>query len=124
MNSLSCVRIFATPWAVAHQAPPSMEFSRQEYWSGLSLPSPEKGIFPFPSPGLGIFPTQRSNSGLPHCGQTLYCLSHQGVEQFTIGCFILSFNKSKSQEKRGTWSSLYTTRIEFSNILISRRLVF
>ena len=72
----------------------------------------------------GIFPTQGSNPGLLHCGQTLYCLSHQGIEQFTIGCFILSFNKSKSQEKTGKWSSPYTTRIEFSNILISRRLVF
>ena len=32
---LSCVRLFATPWTIARQAPPSMEFSRQEYWSGL-----------------------------------------------------------------------------------------
>ena len=39
-KSLSCVRLFATPWTVAHQAPPSMGFSRQEYWSGLSFPSP------------------------------------------------------------------------------------
>ena len=31
---------FATPWTVAYQAPPSMGFSRQEYWSGLSFPSP------------------------------------------------------------------------------------
>ena len=38
---LSHVRLFATPWTVAHQAPPSMEFSRQEYWSGLPFPSPE-----------------------------------------------------------------------------------
>ena len=37
---LSCVRLFATPWTVAHQAPQSMEFSRQEYWSGLPFPSP------------------------------------------------------------------------------------
>ena len=37
---LSCVRLFAAPWTVAHQAPPSMEFSRQEYWSGLPFPSP------------------------------------------------------------------------------------
>ena len=47
---LSHVRLFVTPWTVAHQAPLSMEFSRQEYWSGL----------PFPSPGdllnLGIEP--------------------------------------------------------------------
>ena len=39
-KSLSCVQLFATPWTVAHQAPPSMGFSRQEYWSGLSFPSP------------------------------------------------------------------------------------
>ena len=32
VKSLSRVRLFATPWTVAHQAPPSMEFSRQEYW--------------------------------------------------------------------------------------------
>ena len=36
---LSCVRLFATPWTAAHQAPPSMGFSRQEYWSGVPLPS-------------------------------------------------------------------------------------
>ena len=34
-DSLSCVRLFATPWTVAYQAPPSMGFSRQEYWSRL-----------------------------------------------------------------------------------------
>ena len=37
---LSRVRLFATPWTVAYQAPLSMEFSRQEYWSVLSFPSP------------------------------------------------------------------------------------
>ena len=37
VKSLSHVRLFATPWTVAHQAPPSMGFSRQEYWSGLPL---------------------------------------------------------------------------------------
>ena len=37
---LSCVWLLATPWIVAHQAPPSMGFSRQEYWSGVPLPSP------------------------------------------------------------------------------------
>ena len=39
-KSLSCVQLFVTPWTVAHQAPPSMGFSRQEYWSGLPFPSP------------------------------------------------------------------------------------
>ena len=49
------VRLFATPWTVAHQASPSMGFSRQEYWSGLPFPSPgdlpNPGIEPS-SPGL------------------------------------------------------------------------
>ena len=40
---LSCVRLFMTPWTVAHQAPLSMGFSRQEYWSGLPCPSPHRG---------------------------------------------------------------------------------
>ena len=40
VKSLSRVWLLTTPWTVAHQAPPSMGFSRQEYWSGLPLPSP------------------------------------------------------------------------------------
>ena len=40
VKSLSCVWLFETPWTAAYQAPPSMGFSRQEYWSGLPLPSP------------------------------------------------------------------------------------
>ena len=39
-KSLSRVQLLATPWTAAHQAPPSMGFSRQEYWSGVPLPSP------------------------------------------------------------------------------------
>ena len=40
VKSLSRVRLLATPWTSAYQAPPSMGFSRQEYWSGVPLPSP------------------------------------------------------------------------------------
>ena len=40
MKLLSRVRLFVTPWTLAHQAPLSMGFSRQEYWSGLLFPSP------------------------------------------------------------------------------------
>ena len=40
VKSLSCVRLLVTPWTAAYQAPPSMGFPRQEYWSGLPLPSP------------------------------------------------------------------------------------
>ena len=48
VKSLSHVRLFVTPWTVAHQPPPSMEFSRQEYWSGLPFPSPGD----LPDPGI------------------------------------------------------------------------
>ena len=44
VKSLSRVLLLATPWAAAYQAPPSMGFSRQEYWSGVPLPSPNKYI--------------------------------------------------------------------------------
>ena len=55
------------PWTVAHQAPLSVEFFRQEYWSGCHF------LF------QGIFLTQGSNLCLPQCGQTLYPLSHWGT---------------------------------------------
>ena len=45
VKSLSCVQLLATPWTAAHQAPPSMGFSRQEYWSGVPLPSPTQVQF-------------------------------------------------------------------------------
>ena len=55
-ESVSHLQLFATPWTVARQVPLSMEFSSQEYWSGL------------PCPPQGIFPTR----------WTLHHLSHQG----------------------------------------------
>ena len=63
LNRFSCVQLFATLWTVARQAPLSMEFSRQQYWSVLPFPSlgdlPEPGIKPV-SPALagGFFTTE------------------------------------------------------------------
>ena len=48
IKSLSRVRLFATRWTVAYQAPQSMEFSRKEYWSGSPFPSPGD----LPKPGI------------------------------------------------------------------------
>ena len=48
VKSLSHVWLFVTPWTVAYQAPWSIEFSRQEYWSGLPFPSPGD----LPNPGV------------------------------------------------------------------------
>ena len=48
VKSLNRVRFLQPPWTIAYQAPPSMEFSRQEYWSGLPFPSPGD----LPDPGI------------------------------------------------------------------------
>ena len=65
VTSLSRVQLFATPWTVAYQAPQSMEFSRQEYWSGLPFPSP--GDLPDPGiePGSPTFQADALTSDPP-----------------------------------------------------------
>ena len=74
-SSLSCVRLFVTPWTVAFQAPLSLKFPRQEYWSGLPFPFlgdlPDPGIEPG-SPALaGSFFTTKplGKSVTVHRGQ-------------------------------------------------------
>ena len=84
--ALSHVWLFATPWAVARQAPLSMEFSRQEYWSGL------------PGPPPGIFPIQGLKPGLLHCRQILYRLSHQG-SPWILEWAAYPFSKGSSQPR-------------------------
>ena len=65
LSCLSRVRPCVTPWTVAHQAPLSKKFSRQEYWSE----------YPFPSPG--DHPDPGIKPGFLHRRQIFYCLSHQ-----------------------------------------------
>ena len=60
------VWLFVTPWTIALQAHPSMEFSMQEYWNGLPFTSPED----LPNPGIEL--------GSPALQTILYHLSHQG----------------------------------------------
>ena len=75
---LSPVQLFATPWTVAYQVPPSMGFSRQEYWSGLPFPSvgdlPDSGVEPgpaalqadsFPSEPPGKWSSLKNSLGWP-----------------------------------------------------------
>ena len=52
VKSLSHALLLATPWTAAYQAPPSMGFSRQEYWSGVPLPSPSSWLTPLRIPLL------------------------------------------------------------------------
>ena len=70
VKSLSHVQLFATPWTVAFQAPPSLGFSRQGYCTVGSHPLLQ-----------GIFLNQGLNPAVMYCKQTLYCLSHQGSQQ-------------------------------------------
>ena len=86
MKSLSGVWLFATPWTVAYQAPQSMAFSRQEYWSGSPFPSPralpDPGIEPespalwadaFPFEPLGKYPVVDMNLKKRSCGLLASC---------------------------------------------------
>ena len=62
----SCLTL-CNPWTIVHQAPLSMEFSRQEYWRGLPFSSPGD----LPDPGIEL--------GFLHCRQIFYCLGHQAI---------------------------------------------
>ena len=70
VKSLSRVRLLATPWTAAYQAPPSMGFSRQEYWSGVPLPSPPWHV--------GSSQIRDWTCGLLHWKADSLPLSHQG----------------------------------------------
>ena len=66
LSRFSCARLCVTPWTVAHQDPLSMEFSRQEYWSGLPCPPP--GDLPNSGIELGSPALQADSSLLSHQG--------------------------------------------------------
>ena len=97
LKETSAVLCLVTQWCltlcnpiiVASQAPLSMGFYRQEYWSGLPCPSPE------------IFPTQGSNPGLPHCGQILYHLSHHRSPRL-LEWVPYPFSRGSSQSRNRT----------------------
>ena len=77
-KSLGPVQLFATPWTIAYQAPPSMGFSRQEYWSGLPFPSPGD----IPDPGIKCrSPTLQADA-----------LPSEPPEKLVITFFFLSFS--------------------------------
>ena len=108
MKSLSRVRLLATAWTAAYQAPPSIGFSRQEHWSGVALPSPRAFIKdPQKSHRCwvhfkeGIFCSMHSPHTCLHFSKsedtafTIYCLHHRTA--FTKWC--LAFRPSTSPSK-------------------------
>ena len=87
--------LFETPWSVAHQAPLSMEFSSQEYWSGLSFPSPrdlpDSGTEPgSPASAGGFFTTEPP--GLPEF--IAVCASFKWNHTVFVLCQILCTHSS------------------------------
>ena len=92
MKSLSRVRLFATPWTVAYQAPPSMGFSRQEHWSGVPLPLSCVQL---------CNPMDYSPPGSPV----------HGIPQARIlGCVAIRFSRGSSQYRDGTQVSWFEGR--------------
>ena len=85
MKSFSRVQLFATLWTVAHQAPPSMGFSRQEYWSGLPFPSPgnltNPGIEPsFPALQADALPSEPpGKTSIPKKGNAKECSNYRTI---------------------------------------------
>ena len=73
----SRVRLFATLWTVAYQAPPSMKFSRQEYWSGLPFPSPGDLPDPGTEPGSPALEADTLTSEPP--GKPLWRRDHLSI---------------------------------------------
>ena len=80
VKSLSHGRLLATPWTAAYQAPPSMGFSRQEYWIGVPLPSPEEGV------------------------EELICRSSLSENVVSVRCLIFS---KQSRCMRNTWHKTF-----------------
>ena len=93
-QSLNDVQLSATPWTVAHQAPLSMGFPRQEYWIGL----------PFPSPKV-MFPTQGLNPDLLHCRWILVYSS------------LIGYKGSKNTKNRLEKKKRKSLRLYFKNIV-------
>ena len=85
MKSLSPARPLATTWTAAYQTPPSMGFSRQEYWSGVPLPSPRQWL-PTPVFLPGEFHGQRSLAGCSPCGCEESDTTERLHSHFSLSC--------------------------------------
>ena len=102
VKSLSRVRLLATPWTAAHQAPPSMGFSRQEYWSGVPLPSQHWLKQPYEPTmihvGQLVSFTQQIHNYAQHCAKVW---AQRWLEPglYLQGSLCLAGKQSKSQQQ-------------------------
>ena len=93
LSRFSRVRRLATPWTVAYQAPPSMGFSRQGYWSGMPLPSPMKTLL---TVYLKIFPTERLHFHFP-----LSCIGEGNGNPLQCSCL------ENPRDGGAWWAAIY-----------------
>ena len=110
MLSKPRVRLFATPWTVAYQAPPSMGFSRQEYWSGLPFPSPgnlpDSGIEPW-SPTLQADGLTSEPPGKPTLYIELLKMSFFPFAMALVDHCSMSAPSSYFTQNHGIYSSIH-----------------
>ena len=85
VKSLSRVRLLVTPWTAAHQAPPSMGFSRQEYWSGVPLPSARKNEETEPKWKQCSAVDVTGNGSKVQCCKEQYCIGTWNVRSTNQG---------------------------------------
>ena len=105
VQSLSHVQLFVTPWTIAHQAPLSMGFPRQEYWSGLPFPSP--GDLPEPGIKPGC-PALQADSLLELQRKTFSLLLEKLFIRYHIWkkcCLPSRFKKYGSQRMPRSWTT-------------------
>ena len=115
VKSLSRIWLLATPWTAAYQAPPSMGFSRQQYWSGVPLPSPS------PPSSYWIFLCKRSMCVWRHLsslsGYKLLCIFRPSDLQGRLCLFICLLDLSISEETPRpflSYTSCFSLRRTFS----------
>ena len=112
LSCFSSVRLFATLWTAAHQAPLSMEFPRQEYWSGL--PCPPRGDLPHP----GIEPSSLKS---PHWQVGSLPLVPPGKPHLICTLSLkksLQIKKTKKQQQQNkTWTCEETCILNYSSLL-------
>ena len=110
---LSHIRLFVTPWTVAHQAPLSMKYSRQEYWSGLPFPSPGD----LPNPGIEPgSPTLRADALLsePPGNQNLW----DTAKAVLGGKFIAIQSHNCNKSKTTIQGCIYIKKQEIDNLTL------
>ena len=117
VSLLSHVRLFVTPWTVAYEAPPSMGFSRQEYWSGSPFPSPED----LPDPGIKPGSPALQADALP---SKPYLLNHVSILFTQLSCPLALTYTYLNHSWRYLWFLLTLQKLQWYLDIILQEKIF